>query len=104
MRAFTEEVERQQKKLGSFGQIEITTLFDREATKANILYALRRLAGSPDAKAQTGAPAALEKIKPAEPEDAVVIFYAGHGTAQTNDSIDPHDLGSLRRTESTKQA
>ncbi|MEK6299587.1 MAG: caspase family protein [Acidobacteriota bacterium] len=93
-RAFTEEVERQQKKLGGFGQIETTMLFDKEATKANILYALRRLAGASDAKPPAGAPAALEKIKAAEPEDAVVVFYAGHGTAQDQRFyLIPHDLG-----------
>jgi uncharacterized caspase-like protein len=93
-RAFAEEVERQQKKLGSFAQIEVTTLFDKDATKANILYAFRRLAGSPDAKSPSGAPAALEKIKAAEPEDAVVVFYAGHGTAQDQRFyLIPHDLG-----------
>ncbi|HYV05530.1 MAG TPA: caspase family protein, partial [Blastocatellia bacterium] len=92
--AFTEEVDRQQRKLGGFGQIEITTLFDKDATKANILYALRRLAGSPDAKPPAGAPVALEKIKAAEPEDAVVVFYAGHGTAQDQRFyLIPHDLG-----------
>jgi len=93
-RAFAEEVERQQKKLGSFGQIEVTTLFDKDATKANILYALRRLAGAPDAKPTLGAPAALEQIKAAEPEDAVVVFFAGHGTAQDQRFyLIPHDLG-----------
>jgi uncharacterized caspase-like protein len=92
-RAFAEEVERQQKKLAGFGQIEITTLFDKDATKANILHALRRLAGS-QAQPPAGAPAALESIKPAEPEDAVVIFYAGHGTAQAQRFyLIPHDLG-----------
>ena len=36
----------------------------------------------------------LEKIKAAEPEDAVVIFYAGHGTAQEQRFyLIPHDLG-----------
>jgi WD40 repeat protein len=93
-RAFSEEVERQQRKLGSYGQIEVTTLLDREATKANVLYAFKRLAGSPDAKAPQGAPASLEKIKASEPEDAVVVFYAGHGTAQDQRFyLIPHDLG-----------
>ena len=93
-RAFTEEVDRQQKKLGSFGQIEITTLFDKDATKANMLYAIRRLAGSPDEKPQPGTPLALEKIKAAEPEDAVIVFYAGHGTARDQRFyLIPHDLG-----------
>jgi hypothetical protein len=100
-RAFAEELERQQRKLGGVGQIEVTTLFDKDATKANILYALRRLAGSADSKPPEGAPAALETIKAAEPEDAVVIFYAGHGTAQDQRFyLIPHDLGYVGgRTE-----
>jgi WD40 repeat protein len=93
-RVFVEEMERQQKKLNSFAQIEITTLFDKDATRANILHALKRLAGSTDAKAPSGAPVELEKIKPAEPEDAVIVFYAGHGTAQDQRFyLIPHDLG-----------
>jgi WD40 repeat protein len=92
-RAFTEEVERQQRKVGGYGQIEVTTLVDREATKGNLLYALKRLAGSADTK-PPGAPASLEKIKAAEPEDGVVVFYAGHGTAQDQRFyLIPHDLG-----------
>ena len=102
-RAFAEEVERQQKKLTNFEQIQTTSLFDGDATKANILYALRRLAGSQDAL-PGGAPAPLEKIKAAEPEDAVVIFYAGHGTAQDQRFyLIPHDLGYTgARTELTE--
>ena len=93
-RVFSEELQRQQKKLGMFGEIEITTLFDKDATKANILHALRRLAGAQDAKAPAGAPVELEKIKAVEPEDAVVVFYAGHGTAQDQRFyLIPHDLG-----------
>jgi WD40 repeat protein/uncharacterized caspase-like protein len=93
-RAFAEEVERQQKKLNMFAQIEVTPLFDKDATKANIIYAIRKLAGSSDAKSPAGAPETLGKIKAAEPEDAVVVFYAGHGTAQDQRFyLIPHDLG-----------
>jgi WD40 repeat protein/uncharacterized caspase-like protein len=93
-RAFAEEVERQQKKIGIYSQVEFTSLLDRDATKANILYAVKRLAGSTDATLPQGAPATLEKIKAAEPEDAVIIYYAGHGTAQEQRFyLIPHDLG-----------
>ncbi|HEX5735508.1 MAG TPA: caspase family protein [Blastocatellia bacterium] len=93
VRAVAEEVERQQKKLALYGQVELTSLTDGEATKANILYALKRLAGSATAPPQ-GAPAHLEKIKAAEPEDAVIVYYAGHGTAQDQRFyLIPHDLG-----------
>jgi uncharacterized caspase-like protein len=41
-----------------------------------------------------GAPAALSKIKPAQPEDAVLLYFSGHGTAQKDRFyLIPHDLG-----------
>ncbi len=73
----------------------------RSATKANLIYALQRLGGVSDAKPPVGAPAELEKIKAAEPEDAVVVYYAGHGTAQDQRFyLIPHDMGYQgKRTE-----
>jgi uncharacterized caspase-like protein len=72
----------------------MTSLLDQQASKANILYALERLAGAADAKPPVGSPPELEKIKAAEPEDAVVVYYAGHGTAQQQRFyLIPHDLG-----------
>jgi uncharacterized caspase-like protein len=39
-------------------------------------------------------PAVLKRIKPAEPEDAVIVYFAGHGTAQkARFYLIPHDLG-----------
>lgn len=100
-RAFAEEMEREQRKLGRYQQIEITSLLDQNATKANLLYALKRLGGSANARPAAGAPVELEKIKAAEPEDAVVVYFAGHGTAQEQRFyLIPHDLGYLgKRTE-----
>lgn len=43
-----------------FGAVKLQTLFDEQATKANIL-------------------AALDSLEATEPEDVVVIYYAGHG-------------------------
>jgi WD40 repeat protein len=92
-RAFGEELERQQRKLARYERFEVTSLVDQEATKANVLYALKRFGGDAG-EAPAGSPAALQNIKPVEPEDAVVIYYAGHGTAQGQRFyLIPHDLG-----------
>src|SRR5262249_18137649 len=61
-------------------------------TRANILDALGRLAGREPA--QSSAPQVLNRIKAVEPEDAVIVYFAGHGTAQkARFYLIPHDLG-----------
>lgn len=73
---FAEELKRQQTKLGNYERVEVISLQDTNATKANILKLL------------TDLPAKIQ------PEDAVVIYFAGHGTAQGNRFfLVPHDLG-----------
>jgi hypothetical protein len=73
--------------------IGVVPLIDADATKANILAALKLLAGkltSPPA----GAPKSLAGLKPAQPEDTVVVYFAGHGTAHGKSFyLIPHDLG-----------
>jgi WD40 repeat protein/uncharacterized caspase-like protein len=91
--AFGEELKRQQEKLRRFQHIEVISLLDGEATKANLLSALNRLTGD-RAPLSVGTPSGIEKIKPAEPEDAVIVYFAGHGTAQDQRFyLIPHDLG-----------
>ena len=88
--AFAAELARQQAAIGIYGRVEILPLLDDGATKANILAALRKLAGE---KVPQG-PAGLEKLRRAEPEDAVFVYYAGHGTAfGPRFYLIPHDLG-----------
>ncbi|HJZ68759.1 MAG TPA: caspase family protein [Blastocatellia bacterium] len=92
-RDFAETVRQAQSKLGNFSQIEAIPLLNQDATKANILAALARLAGQ-FSEASPDAPAVINLIKPAEPEDAVIVYFAGHGTAQKNRFyLIPHDLG-----------
>ena len=56
--------------------MEITSLENEQATKANLLAALKHLA------------------EVAQPEDAVFLYYAGHGTASgPRFYLIPHDLG-----------
>jgi uncharacterized caspase-like protein len=59
------------------------------------------LAGESEAQPSDAARADLEKIKAAEPEDGVIVYYAGHGTAQEQRFfLIPHDLGyEGKRTE-----
>ncbi len=90
--SFGDELRRQQSQIARFSNVEVIPLLNENATKANILGALRRLAGTPDAP--TLKAGALERLKRAEPEDAVIIYFAGHGTAQQQRFyLLPHDLG-----------
>lgn len=74
--SFAAEVKLQQAKLKNYASVEIVLLNDKDATKAALLKALTDLS---------------TKI---QPEDAVIIYFAGHGTAQGNRFyLVPHDLG-----------
>jgi WD40 repeat protein/uncharacterized caspase-like protein len=91
---FGEEFRQQQMKLGRFANVEVVSLADKDATKANILLALKKLAGSDSGPAPPGTPSVLQSLHAAQPEDAVVVYFAGHGTAQQNKFfLVPHDLG-----------
>jgi len=73
---FAAELQRQETQIKSYDRTEIISIQDARATKANITEALTSLAA---------------RVKP---EDAVVVYYAGHGTAQQNQFyLIPHDLG-----------
>jgi len=92
--AIGEQLKRQQELLGRYRPIEVVSLLNEEATKANILLALKLLAGAGNRVLAQNSPAALLKIKPAQPEDAVVFYFSGHGTAQGDRFyLLPHDIG-----------
>ena len=91
--AFGEEVRHEQQQIANYAHVEVAPLLDDQATKVNILRALRRLAGT-EGTAAPDAPPALEKLRATQPEDAVFIYFAGHGTAQGQRFyLLPHDLG-----------
>ncbi len=74
--AFGAELKLQQLRLQSYARVEVISLYDKEATKANITQGLARLS------------------KLAQPEDTIVVYFAGHGTAKSNQFfLIPHDLG-----------
>ena len=91
---FSKELSKQQTLLGRFDKIEALFLLNDQATKVNITDALERLAGTTNKPLPPGAPAEQEKFGPTEPEDTVVIYFAGHGLAyQAGFYMMPHDLG-----------
>lgn len=66
--------------LDEYGSVELVPLLDRDATRTRILAELTRL----------GASAKLS----IRPEDAVIVFFAGHGLASGDRYfLVPHDLG-----------
>jgi WD40 repeat protein len=91
--AFGDEVQRAQKQVANYERVEVASLLDEQATKANILTALKLLAGT-EGTLTGDTPAALQKLKATQPEDAVFIYFAGHGTAHGQRFyLLPHDLG-----------
>ena len=73
---FSAELQRRQQDLGVFERVEVIPLLDENATKTKVLQSLEGLA----AKAQ--------------PEDTVIIYFAGHGTAAGERFyLVPEDLG-----------
>jgi len=73
---FSSEVKRQQELLKRFARVEVISLADADATKANIIQRFTQ----------------LESL--VQPEDTVIIYFAGHGTAHGNQFyLIPHDLG-----------
>lgn len=90
--SFGDEVRLRQKQVAQFERVEVVPLINENATKANILSVLNRLAGVPGAPSLKVGP--FDGLKRAEPEDTVIIYFAGHGTAQAQRFyLIPHDLG-----------
>jgi uncharacterized caspase-like protein len=57
---------------------------------------MRRLAGLETGKLLEGGPSALFEIEPSEPEDGVILYFSGHGTAQGDHFyIIPSDIGYM---------
>ena len=77
---FSDNLKQSQQALAKFEKVNVVSLFDRNATKVKVLEALKAF-GSGGSMA-------------VEPEDALIIYYAGHGTAdKSHFYMVPHDLG-----------
>jgi WD40 repeat protein len=84
---FAAEFKLRQEKLGKFGKVEVVSLINRDATKINILKTIAAIS---------------TKI---QPEDMLVIYFAGHGTARQNRFyLLPHDhrfIGQKQKLDPT---
>ncbi|HYJ85453.1 MAG TPA: caspase family protein [Pyrinomonadaceae bacterium] len=90
--SFGNEVKARQMQVGLFEHVEVVPLLNENATKENILAALKRLSGVPGPPSLKAGP--FDRLKRAEPEDTAIIYFAGHGTAQAQRFyLIPHDLG-----------
>jgi uncharacterized caspase-like protein len=64
-RDFSSELKARQEQLKQYGRTEVIPLYDAQATKQHILSTLADLA------------------KKIEPEDALIVYFAGHGTVSS---------------------
>ena len=84
---FAAEFRAQLSRLGQYAEVQVTSLVDQQATRTAILQALQRIGSV------------------AQPEDAVIVYYAGHGTAEQQQFyLIPHDLGFAGRRDRMSQA
>jgi len=90
------QLRTQQEGLRRYEPVDVISLLNEDATKENILLALKLLAGTVKGPLPNNAPADLSRVKPAQPEDAVVFYFSGHGKASGDRFyLIPHDLGYL---------
>ena len=89
--SIAQALKAQQTALNNYAKTEVVELTNQNATKANIFAALNRFSND-KTTLPANAPADLQKIKKLQPEDALVIYYAGHGTASKDRFyLIPHD-------------
>jgi len=91
---FGREVAARQTGLREFARTQVVPLYDEQATKENIIAVLERLSGAGANSLPPAIASLLLKIGAAQPEDAVILYFSGHGTAQGQRFyLVPHDLG-----------
>lgn len=74
---------RQDAKTKQYADTKIIKLTDRQATKRNVMLALRRFSGRAGGEELPADVAGeLAKAVKTEPEDGLLIYFAGHGTAR----------------------
>jgi len=81
------------KQQAIYSDVVAIELLNEQATGKNIRHALKRLGPAPPAT-PSSAPVKLKELTTARPEDALIVFFAGHGAARGDRYyLLPHDLG-----------
>jgi hypothetical protein len=89
---FADELKRSLSQLDTFAEVRVVSLVDTDATKANLMDALHKLGGA--IAVSEHAPEFVRSLPAAQPEDVVLVYFAGHGTAaKSHFYLIPHDLG-----------
>jgi len=97
---FASVFSEQQRKLQNYAALKTTYLLNSDATKANLLAALERSAGASADKLTPAQQKLFADLAPAQPEDGVFIYYAGHGYAHGQRFyLLPHDMVMPERGE-----
>lgn len=74
--SFAAQLKLEQEKLRQYKSVAVSTLLNENATKQNVLTELKKLSAT------------------VQPEDAVVVYFSGHGKADGDHFyLIPHDLG-----------
>ena len=103
--AIAAQLKSQQELLRRYQPVEVISLLNEEATKDNILLGLKLLAGTVKGPLPQNAASDLAKVKAAQPEDAVIFYFSGHGTASGDRFyLVPHDLGYLGPRSDLKES
>jgi WD40 repeat protein len=89
---FAAHLKSTQETLGVYASVQVIPLLNEDATRQNILAVFALLSGG--AATAANLPATLTSIRPAKPEDAIFVFFAGHGLAiGPRFYLVPNDLG-----------
>jgi WD40 repeat protein len=90
---FAQDLGRSLAAEGKFANVERATLSDENATADNIREALKQLTTTSKV-ADSRTPQVFPRMSPSQPEDAVFVYFAGHGIAHDGHFyLIPHDMG-----------
>ena len=100
VKEFASVFAEQQRRLQNYSALRTIYLLNSDATKANVLAALERLAGGSADRLTPAQQKLFADLAPAQPEDGVFIYYAGHGYARGQRFyLLPHDMVLQERGE-----